>query len=84
MLWRGGFPYIQGCCGGVGVPYIHYYYYYLFPSPWRKCNATGAEDDDDDEEDVGGVDGDDGGMIYYYCDYYSHYRCKPQGHRSRK
>ena len=42
-----------------------------FPAPWRKCNATGAEDDDDDE-DVGGVDGDDGGMIYYYyCDYYS-------------
>ena len=23
MLWRGGVPYIQGCCGGVGVPYIH-------------------------------------------------------------
>ena len=33
MLWWGGVPYIQGCCGGVGVPYIHYYYYYLFPSP---------------------------------------------------
>ena len=41
-----------------------------FAAPWRKCNATGAEDDDDGVN-VGGVDGDDGGMIYYYCDYFS-------------
>ena len=52
-----------------------------FPAPWRKCNATGAEDDDDDV-DVGGVDGDDGDVVYYYyCDYYLQ---ASKGHMSRE
>ena len=55
-----------------------------FPAPWRKCNATGAEDDDDDV-DVVGVDGDDEGVIYYYCcDYYSLLHCPKIEGRGRE
>ena len=74
MLWRGGFPHIQGCCEGWVFPTSIIIITICFPAPWRQCNATGAEDDDDGVGvDVGGVDGDgDGGMIYYYySDYYS-------------
>ena len=76
MLWRCG-----GCCGGVVFPTSIIIITICFPAPWRKCNATGAEDDDDDV-DVGGVDGDDGDVVYYYyCDYYSQ---ASKGHMSRE
>ena len=82
MLWKGGVPYIHGCCGGLGFPTSILIITIRFPAPWRKCNATGAEDDDDDV-DVG-VDGDDGGVIYYYyCDYYSLQVSKDRGEGKR-
>ena len=36
------------------VPDYYYYYYYDYSctAPWRKCNATEAEDDDDDVDEV--------------------------------
>ena len=83
----------EGCCGGVGFPtsrdVVEGWVFptsiliitIRFPAPWRRCNATGAEDDDDDVDD-NGVDRDDGDVVYYYyCDYYSQ---ASKGHMSRE
>ena len=84
----------EGCCGGVGFPtsrdVVEGWVFptsiliitIRFPAPWRKCNATGAEDDDDDVDVC--VNGDDGGVIYYYyCDYYLLQVSKDRGEGKR-